>query len=394
MSMLFRWRFLFTIAAAAQLLCAPAGAQDAKPYSALKILGLDNAAGGSGGVPYLGLRDDLYVRLDAPGHVDPTGFVLWLDGYPMKGLAARYDEVRHALYFRLERLEGREKDNREEWVRILGAPYSWSRPVRVDVTPPKAADGTDAVPLAYAGPGRAQFDLILVRPDFIWAPVLAILVVVWAIVRWGTKKTLLRDGTVPTIEPTRRMYSLGRSQMAFWFILILTSYLFIFAITWDYNSLTGQTLALMGIAAATALGAVAIDRNKDTSDMRAVRAAEEAVAREAGFVIDSADDIARARARANDPATPNAANLQAALRVFDAAIVPFTTKGSWWRDVVSDESGPALHRFQILVWTIVLGVIFLIGVHRDLAMPEFSESLLALMGISAGTYLGFKLPEK
>ncbi len=27
-------------------------------------------------------------------------------------------------------------------------------------------------------------------------------------------------------------------------------------------------------------------------------------------------------------------------------------------------------------------------------MPEFSATLLAMLGISAGTYLGFKIPEK
>ena len=27
-------------------------------------------------------------------------------------------------------------------------------------------------------------------------------------------------------------------------------------------------------------------------------------------------------------------------------------------------------------------------------MPEFSDTLLALMGISAGTYIGFKIPER
>jgi hypothetical protein len=27
-------------------------------------------------------------------------------------------------------------------------------------------------------------------------------------------------------------------------------------------------------------------------------------------------------------------------------------------------------------------------------MPEFSTTLLALMGISSGTYLGFKIPER
>jgi hypothetical protein len=31
---------------------------------------------------------------------------------------------------------------------------------------------------------------------------------------------------------------------------------------------------------------------------------------------------------------------------------------------------------------------------RDLIMPQFSETLLALMGISAGTYIGFKIPER
>jgi len=28
----------------------------------------------------------------------------------------------------------------------------------------------------------------------------------------------------------------------------------------------------------------------------------------------------------------------------------------------------------------------------DLTMPEFSATMLALMGISSGTYIGFKLP--
>jgi hypothetical protein len=44
-------------------------------------------------------------------------------------------------------------------------------------------------------------------------------------------------------------------------------------------------------------------------------------------------------------------------------------------------------------WTIVLGIIFISSVYRNLAMPEFSGTLLTLMGISSGTYLGFKIPE-
>ncbi|HKV39453.1 MAG TPA: hypothetical protein VJX67_09585, partial [Blastocatellia bacterium] len=39
------------------------------------------------------------------------------------------------------------------------------------------------------------------------------------------------------------------------------------------------------------------------------------------------------------------------------------------------------------------GVIFCVEVYKNLSMPQFDPTLLALMGISAGTYLGFKFPE-
>ena len=64
------------------------------------------------------------------------------------------------------------------------------------------------------------------------------------------------------------------------------------------------------------------------------------------------------------------------------------------QDILSDATGYSLHRFQIVAWTAVLGVIFVASVYNTLKMPEFSTNLLALMGISAGTYIGFKFPEK
>jgi hypothetical protein len=42
----------------------------------------------------------------------------------------------------------------------------------------------------------------------------------------------------------------------------------------------------------------------------------------------------------------------------------------------------------------VVGAFFVAGVYNSLAMPEFSTTLLALLGISAGTYLSFKFPER
>lgn len=62
-------------------------------------------------------------------------------------------------------------------------------------------------------------------------------------------------------------------------------------------------------------------------------------------------------------------------------------------ELFSDGNGWSLHRVQMGVWTLVLGFVFVSKVLENLAMPEFDVTLLALMGISSGTYLGFKIPE-
>jgi hypothetical protein len=67
------------------------------------------------------------------------------------------------------------------------------------------------------------------------------------------------------------------------------------------------------------------------------------------------------------------------------------TSGWWFMDILRDSEGVNFHRFQMAAWTLVLGLVFIQQVYRNLAMPEFSASVLALMGISAGTYLGLKL---
>ena len=68
-------------------------------------------------------------------------------------------------------------------------------------------------------------------------------------------------------------------------------------------------------------------------------------------------------------------------------------QASWLTDILSDADGVSFHRFQNAGWTLVLGIIFVAQVYEVLAMPKFDNTLLALMGISAGTYLGLKIPE-
>ena len=63
-------------------------------------------------------------------------------------------------------------------------------------------------------------------------------------------------------------------------------------------------------------------------------------------------------------------------------------------DFLSDDDGLSFHRFQMFAWTIVLLCIFVTSVFKTLTMPDFDSTLLALMGISGGTYVGFKLPKQ
>src|SRR5438270_496412 len=69
-----------------------------------------------------------------------------------------------------------------------------------------------------------------------------------------------------------------------------------------------------------------------------------------------------------------------------------TWKGVMY-DLLAENNLISFHRFQIFVWTLILGIMFVANVYNQLAMPEFSATLLGLLGISAGTYVGFKLPE-
>lgn len=60
-------------------------------------------------------------------------------------------------------------------------------------------------------------------------------------------------------------------------------------------------------------------------------------------------------------------------------------------DILSDQDGLSIYRFQMAVWTLVLAF-FAYEVWWDLTMPTFDPVILGLLGISNGTYVGFKIP--
>lgn len=279
----------------------------------------------------------------------------------------------------------RTADNADLWRDILRDPFGEPE---TDLAFSVGVSGEEPLPLAP----RVHGKLVLAKTFFDWPGAFwALLVVVVLVALFRYKSDMLRNG--PDIDGRKQAYSLGRSQMAWWFILIIASYITIWLITGDRDTITTQLLVLMGISAATAMGSIAIDA---AAPGRANETRQQLEAEKTS--LQSSPTMAAATAGAATPQEQQAADAMK-LRVAEIdttmanAVKPPLTTGSWLRDVLTDNNGNvALYRFQVLVWTIILGLIFLTSVARDLSMPEFSTTLLALMGISAGTYLGFKLP--
>lgn len=260
-----------------------------------------------------------------------TSIVLFLDALPMKGLEPiSCDRQRGTVRFVVQRTPESDK----AWHTILGSPASWEKFITISVGPSEQFALPTVVrkfPLWLVPKGRFGVFFLLLLGSAVG---FALLCRKTAIIRGGS-------GEMPTQQ---RPFSLARWQMAFWFFLVVLGYIFVWMITGELDTITSSILALIGIGAGTALGAALIETKPSGAN-----------------------------------ASPNAP--------------PQTTRG-FVRDLLDDGNGVSLHRFQMFVWTLVLGIIFVDSVYKDLSMPEFSATLLGLMGISSGTYLGFKIPEQ
>jgi hypothetical protein len=167
-----------------------------------------------------------------------------------------------------------------------------------------------------------------------WAPVAVMGVIyVWVLLGYfAAKSALLRDRAPPGTPLDQMTFSLAKTQMAWWFALILASFVFLWLVTGETPSVSAQALSFLGIASATAI------------------------------------------ASANITPDPKQA-----------------TRGTFIYDLLNDGAGIAIQRFQMVVMTAVLGLMFLFEVMTRLIMPEFDASLLTIMGISAGTYVALKV---
>jgi hypothetical protein len=355
------------------------------------------------------LNDQLVVEmaglkewLQTPDHkkVDHKSIILFLrntgipDAHP-----TQLDPEHNRLVFGLRRTP----ESREAWTAIL-SPITGRRTIPVSVAfkdePPLDTNARD-------------FELIIIPNDWVlWvcgALFLLFLVTFAWLALWSN---ILRDsGKEPNqtteesstpgfwrrVTQNRKPFSLAWSQMAFWFVMVLAAYLIIWIATRDRDVLPAEILALLGISASTALGAAMIDVGKRSgaqADLEVNRKRQATLEQEIQDLNSKTlvDDAKLARDNQVKEKEKELSLVKAKVTGLEADLKTGPSKG-FFKDVLSDTEGTSLHRFQVFVWTIVLGIVFVSAVVNQLSMPTFSATLLALMGISGATYVGFKFPE-
>ena len=344
----------------------------------------------------LEFRIDHLETWDEHENHDAAKLVPYINGRAIRG---NYPEELHLEKGRVIYHLEISPDNRKVWTDLLGAPDGIRRSVTL------SAGMEDGSAFDSVHDKDNPLTLTVISPLY---GILALLVISTTLILlvWLARSTnIIREPGPPPAPGKRRPYNLGRAQMAFWFFLIYSSYLTIWLITSALDTITASLLALMGISAGTALGEAMIDNGKDTSrtnqfqDLTAERQALEQSIAENQVQLDATstepmDQSARdSLSRQLLDNRTRIGQIDQQLRALGSQQTAPASAG-FMRDILSDGSGYSFHRFQIFAWTIVLGIIFLSSVYNNLTMPEFSTTLLGLMGLSAGTYIGFKFPEQ
>ncbi len=153
-----------------------------------------------------------------------------------------------------------------------------------------------------------------------------------------TSGYLVRKRGLLSVPEEGKSYSLAYLQMLLWFILVMSGYLFVWLVRNELPSIPTNLLTLMGIGTATAVGKRMIPGSNTT---------------------------------ANE-------NMHAK---------------SMMEQLLSQAQNLSVHRFQMLASTAVIAVIYVVLLVQQRSFPDLDSTLLVLMGISNGTYLGFKFKE-
>lgn len=172
-------------------------------------------------------------------------------------------------------------------------------------------------------------------------------VLLFAVLFLNFKHSMLKDESTAQKKP----YSFARFQLAWWSVIILASFVTILFSKNATPELHASTIILLGISFATTATARLIDVSDST----------------------------------------NAA--------LSSAMIQNKESKGFFLDILSDAGGVSIHRFQTVVFNASIGIWFFVKVFNGLSneinviIPDISNNVLILLGLSSGTYAAMKATE-
>ena len=229
--------------------------------------------------------------------------------------------------------------------------------------PVAAGGGTQALIIADSSKAEAAASTCLPpSPHRDWVGWILIVLIIVLFIGVAWKSNLLRDpianpvafmlaaqltkyANITNINKIPKPFSLARTQLGVWTVIVSCTYVYLGLIrnfSLQDIAVDSTILLLMGISAGTTA---------------------------AGSVIDST-------------ASPDQQGVQ-------------YPSDNFFADILSDQNGINIHRFQNVIWTIIAMTLFVAKVRYCGCgeLPTLDSTLIALTGISSATYLGLKINE-
>ncbi|GAA3620680.1 hypothetical protein [Flavivirga jejuensis] len=153
------------------------------------------------------------------------------------------------------------------------------------------------------------------------------------------KTDLLKDQSTSSEKP----YSFSRSQLLWWTLIILCCFSIYYGTVGEIQKINKSSLILLGISLGTTTAARVIDSTEVSNN------------------------IPRHQDRLD--------------------------KKGFMYNILSDENGISIHRFQAVVFNLIFGLIFIMKFASNGIFEAFGEWELGLMGISSAAYVGLKVSE-
>ena len=161
------------------------------------------------------------------------------------------------------------------------------------------------------------------------------------------------DSNGKLLPATESPYSYARVQLLWWTMIILSCYIIFFGVTGILIPFNETIVILLGLGA-TVYGSGKILDNRQIDNSKGYRSQD----------IDAQDK-----------------NL----------------KPNILRDILSDDNGISIHRFQAVIFNLVFSIgfiaYFIQSLNSDYPFIDFTDWQFALIGISSATYLGLKASE-